>query len=836
MGRMLAVKIAQATREWRRAFPPCILTVFGLSSLPMSPRIFLLPVLLCPVLSFADDVPAVDGKPGHSTHGEAFDEGPRQAAVLMKGMGDVSFPITSANADAQKFFDQGIAQLHGFWYYEAERSFRQAAKLDESAPMPYVGMALANLNNGKRAAEFMKQAQAPQRRTKATPREQLYIDGYGAYFSAEKKDEKKGGAKDAKDGKDADANKARRMALVKVLEKIVFEYPDDLEAKAFLVFQVWDNAQRGMPLGSHAALAALAGEVLAKNPMHPGAHHYLIHLWNHQDDRRALKSAALCGQTSPGVAHLWHMPGHTFTALRRYGEAAWQQEASARTDHAFMIGTRLMPEQIHNYAHNNDWLVENLGYIGRVGDAIDLAKNMIELPRIGPRTATGGKPSRGGFKMGHDRLTAALIAWEKWDELLALDGGVYMPPLEDTNEEAGRLRVTGTAAFLAGNNALGEAKTDAIRTWLENVKTERATKSAEAEAAAKKANKPEDKIAKAITDAQAPFKAKMEPFEKAIAELEFFRALAEGRTEDARKQIGAVANPGKVRLSRLNDLAGDGTKAGQIAREAVKEGDGQVLPLANLAGILWRKGDKKDALDTFQKLRPLCAQADLELPVFKRLRAIADELKLPADWRPKLNWPADSGQRPDITTLGPFRWHPYAAPDWSLPDQTGETRRFTESRGKPTLMIFYLGSGCSHCIEQLNAFGPMTKEFSDAGISLLAVSTEKADELHKTYSLAKADDGFAFPILADATLATFKAYRAYDDFEAMPLHGTFLIDADGLVRWQDISYQPFTNAKWLLAESKRLLALPRAVTAKAQTADSEKIPSAQSLVLSAETK
>lgn len=772
----------------------------------MSPHIFLLSALLCPAISFADDVPAVGGKPGHSTHGEAFDEGPRQAAVLMKGMGDVSFPITSANADAQKFFDQGVAQLHGFWYYEAERSFRQVAKLDNTAPMPYLGMALANVNNEKRSVEFMKQAVS--RRAKATPREQLYIDGYSAYFSPGKKDDKNG-----------DANKARRTALVKVLEKIAFEFPDDLEAKAFLVFQVWDNAQHGMPISSHTALAALAGEVLAKNPMHPGAHHYLIHLWNHQDDRRALKSAAVGGQAAPGVAHLWHMPGHTFTALKRYGEAAWQQEASARTDHAFMIETRLMPEQIHNYAHNNDWLVENLGYIGRVSDAIDLAKNMIELPRIGPRTATGGKPSHGGFKMGRDRLTAALIAWERWDELVALDGGAYMPPLVDTNEEAERLRLTGTAAFLTGNKALGEAKTDAILTWLENVKAERAKKSAEAEAAAKKANKPEDKMAKAVTDAQAPFKAKMEPFEKAVAELEFFRALAEGRTDDARKQIGTVKSAGKVRLSRLNDLAGDSTKAAQLAREAVKESDGQVLPLANLADILWRKGDKKDALDTFQKLRPLCAQADLDQPVFQRLRVVADELKLPADWRPKLDWPAASGQRPDIASLGPFRWHPYAAPDWSLPDQTGEMRRFSDSKGKPTLMIFYLGSGCSHCIEQLNAFGPMTKDFTDAGINLLAVSTEKADELFKTYALAKTTDGFPFPILADASLATFKAYRAYDDFETMPLHGTFLIDADGLVRWQDISYQPFTNAKWLLAESKRLLALPRAVTAKALTSN-----------------
>ena len=39
----------------------------------------------------------------------------------------------------------------------------------------------------------------------------------------------------------------------------------------------------------------------------------------------------------------------------------------------------------------------------------------------------------------------------------------------------------------------------------------------------------------------------------------------------------------------------------------------------------------------------------------------------------------------------------------------------------------------------------------------------------------------------------------------MPLHGTFLIDAEGLVRWHDISYEPFLDAEFLLKEAKRLL-------------------------------
>lgn len=41
----------------------------------------------------------------------------------------------------------------------------------------------------------------------------------------------------------------------------------------------------------------------------------------------------------------------------------------------------------------------------------------------------------------------------------------------------------------------------------------------------------------------------------------------------------------------------------------------------------------------------------------------------------------------------------------------------------------------------------------------------------------------------------------------MPLHGTFLADGAGRVRWLDVSFEPFTEIEWLLAESKRLLGL-----------------------------
>ena len=166
----------------------------------------------------------VDGKKkvleGHSFHGEAFNEGPRQSAYLMKGMGRVRFPVTTSVQEAQLFFTQGVAQLHGFWYFEAERSFRQAAMLDPDCAMAYWGMAVANRNNAERAQGFIEEAK--KRRDKACKHEQLWIDSEVNYWADTKK-----------------AKKDRRRKMVRDLESIIFEYPDDIEAKAFLAVWMW---------------------------------------------------------------------------------------------------------------------------------------------------------------------------------------------------------------------------------------------------------------------------------------------------------------------------------------------------------------------------------------------------------------------------------------------------------------------------------------------------------------------------------------------------------------------------------------------------------------------
>ena len=421
---------------------------------------------------------------GHSNHGEAFNEGPRQKAYLMGGTGNVTFPATCSKPIVQKFINQGLGQLHGFWFFEAERSFRQAAAIDPECAIAYWGMAMANINNDKRAKGFI--ALAVKRKDKVTERERMYIEAVDAYVKAGSK-----------------KNKDRSRAYAKALERISYKYPEDIESKALLGLQLWGNRRRGLPLDSYLAVNALLEQVLAKNPMHP-CHHFRIHLWDYEKPDKALNSAARCGQASPGIAHMWHMPGHIYSRLKRYEDACFQQEASARVDHAHMMRDRVLPDQIHNFAHNNEWLCRNLLYVGRASEAVSLAKNMLELPRH-PKYNTMKKS--GSTRYGRMRLFQALNTYEMWDEMISLAGTSYLEPTDDFNEQVKRERHLGRAYFRSGKTKKGKELLASLEKRLSDQRAQQEKAGAAARAKLtggaakdgkkKEAGKPGDKKAKA---------------------------------------------------------------------------------------------------------------------------------------------------------------------------------------------------------------------------------------------------------------------------------------------------------------------------------------------------
>ncbi|MFT7486801.1 MAG: hypothetical protein ACI9F9_002657, partial [Candidatus Paceibacteria bacterium] len=413
---------------------------------------------------------------GHSHMGESFNEGPRQAAYLMSDWDKVHFAVTTKEELAQRFFDQGIGQLHGFWYLESERSFRQAAAIDPDCAMAYWGMAMANIENGERAAAFAHEAY--KRREAGDDREQRFIDALARYYdvdhlfkvkaeaeemeqdeaeaveaeeveyesaeedSAEEDSAEEDSAEDAGESteeveeepfdiedREPAKDKERANAFTKDLEELLYEYPDDIEAKALLLNHLWYVRRKGIATPSRLANEALLQQIFDVNPNHP-AHHYRIHLWDSKDaGKRAVSSAANSGQTYPSVAHMWHMGGHIFASLGRHSDAAWQQEASARTDHAYMMRDGILPDQIHNFAHNNEWLTRSLRNAGRITEAIDLAKNMIELPRH----PTYNHLEKGGCSStyGRRRLVEAFELYERWDQLIAAYGSSYLEPVDE---------------------------------------------------------------------------------------------------------------------------------------------------------------------------------------------------------------------------------------------------------------------------------------------------------------------------------------------------------------------------------------------------------------------
>ena len=159
-------------------------------------------------------------KPGHSHLGTAFDEGPRQKPWTIAGIGEAHLPISTKNPEVQLWFDRGVALLHSFWYYEAERAFRWCNKLEPENAMVYWGLARSAMDS-ERAQEFLREAE--KRKNAVTERERLYIEALSA-----------GEMPDPYQDRPADRKRSSRESR-NILEKLCVKYPDDMEARAFLV-------------------------------------------------------------------------------------------------------------------------------------------------------------------------------------------------------------------------------------------------------------------------------------------------------------------------------------------------------------------------------------------------------------------------------------------------------------------------------------------------------------------------------------------------------------------------------------------------------------------------
>jgi FtsP/CotA-like multicopper oxidase with cupredoxin domain/peroxiredoxin len=143
---------------------------------------------------------------------------------------------------------------------------------------------------------------------------------------------------------------------------------------------------------------------------------------------------------------------------------------------------------------------------------------------------------------------------------------------------------------------------------------------------------------------------------------------------------------------------------------------------------------------------------------------------------------------------------PTKAPHWELCDATGGKRSLSDYAGKPVVLVFFQGVSCPHCMEQWQLLAKKRKEFADAGITVLGICPDKSEDLKKALT-GKIAEILCFPVFSDADLAVFHKFGCA---RKEAYHGTFVIDARGVARWQNVGEEPFMDIDAVLAECKRL--------------------------------
>jgi len=284
---------------------------------------------------------------------------------LISGLGDISFPVSTDNKEAQCFFDQGMSFIFGFHHDEAIRSFRRALELDPNLAMAHWGIAYASGPNYNIPIDSARSVQAHteiQKALKLTDKtsamERALITAMVVrYPSGPKADLKK-----------ADMDYRNEMTTV------ARTYPDDphvatMYAESIMLLNPWrlytlDNE----PIeGTPEAVAALEG-ALEKYPNHIGLNHYYIHaIEASKTPEKGMKAAKALETLAPGAGHLVHMPAHIYMRIGDYESASRQNAIAVKTDSIYLKEPSVYPMMY--YTHNAQFYAVGRALQGQYSDA-----------------------------------------------------------------------------------------------------------------------------------------------------------------------------------------------------------------------------------------------------------------------------------------------------------------------------------------------------------------------------------------------------------------------------------------------------------------------------------
>jgi tetratricopeptide (TPR) repeat protein len=289
-------------------------------------------------------------------------------AVLMSGLGQHHHPVSTKNAEAQRFFDQGFTFIYAFNHDEATRSFKRAAELDPNLAMAHWGIALAlgpninlpvDLEREKAAYEAVQKALELSK--KAPEQERAYIEALAKRYSTDP---------------NADLYKLA-VDYKNAMGELVKRYPDDLDVATLYAesamnlrpWQLWNKD--GTPAEGTEEIVTVLESVLKRNPDHIGANHYYIHTVEASlKPERALPSAQRLITLVPAAGHLVHMPAHIYMRTGDYKGAAIRNQVAAEVDEAYIKSNSVQGVYpLMYYSHNLHFLAVAHAMQGRFSDA-----------------------------------------------------------------------------------------------------------------------------------------------------------------------------------------------------------------------------------------------------------------------------------------------------------------------------------------------------------------------------------------------------------------------------------------------------------------------------------
>lgn len=338
--------------------------------------------------------------------------GTAKPVTMMTGLGDLHHPVSTKNASAQEFFDQGLRLIYAFNHDEAARSFQKAAELDPKLAMAYWGIAEAvgpNYNDPASADRFKQAHEAVQKAVdlsgNASESERGYILAMAKRFPADPKADLRKAAEEYRDA----------------MREVVKNNPDDLDAATLFAesgmnLHPWGLWHRdGTPEEGTEEIVATLESVIKRNPDHLGALHYYIHTVEASNSpERALAAANRLAALAPGAGHIVHMPAHVYIRTGDYAAAVKTNLEAAAVDRAYIKSSGVQGiYPMMYYSHNLHFIAMCSAMTGDYAEALKAAEML--AAHVGP--AVKDMPPIEGFMT---IPMAVNVRFHKWDAILAM--------------------------------------------------------------------------------------------------------------------------------------------------------------------------------------------------------------------------------------------------------------------------------------------------------------------------------------------------------------------------------------------------------------------------------